>query len=383
MPEDEIVSDAEVEVSDLSNVDVLTKQKEAAGIANKTLAGLLGFCKPGQKIVSSCAFGDTLIKKQCEIIFKSKNIEKGVAFPTCISVNEIVCHYSPLDTDSKDVVFAEGDIIKIDLGVFIDGFIAVAAKSFICSADNNKPDQIEGRKADIFTAAYTALEGCTKLMKEGVDNTELTSFISKVADCYDVTPVQGVLMHQLKRFVIDGNEVIINKIDPDHKVDSFKFELHKVYTLDIVFSTGSGKPIQSELRTTVFKRAIDKNYNLKMKAARQLFHKMQTECGTLPFTIRGLAADEKTAKLGIVECMKHSLVNEYPVLIEKDVKGEKPLIVHLKATVCVMKSGTVRITSVQGLESIKTWVKSAKTPTDEIKEVLSRSAKNKKKKAKK
>lgn len=29
-------------------------------------------------------------------------MEKGIAFPTCISVNEICGHYSPLVSDSKE-----------------------------------------------------------------------------------------------------------------------------------------------------------------------------------------------------------------------------------------------------------------------------------------
>lgn len=40
-----------------------------------------------------------------------KKIERGVAFPTCMSVNNIVCHFSPLASD--EVVLEEGDVIKM------------------------------------------------------------------------------------------------------------------------------------------------------------------------------------------------------------------------------------------------------------------------------
>lgn len=48
-------------------------------------------------------------------------MEKGIAFPTCISVNNIVGHYSPLK--SEDSILKKGDLAKISLGVHIDGFV--------------------------------------------------------------------------------------------------------------------------------------------------------------------------------------------------------------------------------------------------------------------
>ena len=65
----------------------------------------------GAKVVDVCNMGDVLIEKQCASQFKSKKVEKGVAFPTCISINNVVCHFSPLAED--DVELAAGDIVKM------------------------------------------------------------------------------------------------------------------------------------------------------------------------------------------------------------------------------------------------------------------------------
>jgi len=53
---------------------------------------------------------------------KSKKMERGIAFPTCISVNNIFGHYSPMGDEST--LLSEGDIAKIDLGCHLDGFVA-------------------------------------------------------------------------------------------------------------------------------------------------------------------------------------------------------------------------------------------------------------------
>lgn len=42
---------------------------------------------------------------------KSKGLERGIAFPTCISVNHIMGHYSPLEDESAQL--AEGDMAKM------------------------------------------------------------------------------------------------------------------------------------------------------------------------------------------------------------------------------------------------------------------------------
>jgi len=48
-------------------------------------------------------------------------MEKGVAYPTTVSVNNIVGHYTPLK--SEDSVLVKGDLAKVSLGVHIDGWI--------------------------------------------------------------------------------------------------------------------------------------------------------------------------------------------------------------------------------------------------------------------
>ena len=70
-----------------------------------------------------------------------------------------------------------------------------------------------------------------------------------------------------------------------------------------------------EKETTVFKRALDEQYHLKLKASRLVFSEINKKFPTMPFSIRLL--DNKTSRLGLVECLAHSLLHPYPVLHEK------------------------------------------------------------------
>jgi len=72
-------------------------------------------------------------------------------------------------------------------------------------------------------------------------NKDVTEAIQKVAAAYDCKIVEGVLSHQLKQFVIDGNKVILSVSNPDTRVDDAEFEENEVYAVDIVTSTGDGR----------------------------------------------------------------------------------------------------------------------------------------------
>ena len=76
-----------------------------------------------------------------------------------------------------------------------------------------------------------------------LQNKDVTEAIQKVAAAYDCKIVEGVLSHQLKQFVIDGNKVILSVSNPDTRVDDAEFEENEVYAVDIVTSTGDGKVI--------------------------------------------------------------------------------------------------------------------------------------------
>lgn len=57
-------------------------------------------------------------------------------------------------------------------------------------------------------------------------------------------------------------------------MEDHEFQVNEVYALDVIISSGEGKPKESELRTTVYKRAMERNYNLKTKSARLFFSEL-------------------------------------------------------------------------------------------------------------
>lgn len=364
-------------VEDCSNSDVVTKYRLASEIAQSALQGVLAKLVAGTDVVELCKFGDVIIEQRCSGIFKSKKVEKGVAFPTSVSVNEVICHYSPLSNESMTV--KAGDWVKIDLGCHIDGYIAVVAHTAIVPEEGSAAEapfpELSGAEADVLKCANDAVELCARLIKPGNTNLQVTEALTKLEAAYGVKSLQGTLMHQLKRFVIDGNKVIAQKMDVENRTPKVTFEANEVYTIDICYTTGLEKPVHSERRTTIFKRQVDKQYRLKMKASRYVFKEINSKFPTLPFTIR-VFDDESQARMGVVECVKHDLIQPYPILEGR--AGDK--IAHFKVTVLLLPNGTTKIT---GLPFPSDRVTSDKQVDEETAALLASSLKKKNKKKKK
>ena len=99
----------------------------------------------------------------------------------------------------------------------VDGFASLVAHTIVVQSDKNAP--IIGKKADVILAAYKAAQAALRLIRPGHTNNEVTEVIQKVASSYDVNPLEGVLSHELKKHLIDGNKVIINKETFEQRVD--------------------------------------------------------------------------------------------------------------------------------------------------------------------
>ncbi|XP_061689605.1 proliferation-associated protein 2G4 [Syngnathoides biaculeatus] len=319
---------------------VVTKYKMGGDIANQALRLVVEASKPQVSVLSLCEKGDAYIMTETGKVFKKeKDMKKGIAFPTSVSVNNCVCHFSPLKSD-PDYILKDGDLVKIDLGVHVDGFIANVAHSFVVGASKENP--ITGRKADVIKAAHLCAEAALRLVKPGNQNTQVTEAWSKISQSFKCSPIEGMLSHQLKQHVIDGEKTIIQNPTDQQRKDHEKaeFEVHEVYAVDVLVSTGEGKARDGGLRTTIYKRDPSKQYGLKMKTSRTFFSEVERRFDAMPFTLRAFE-DEAKARLGVVECAKHELLQPFSVLHEKE--GE--LVAQFKFTVLLMANGPHRITN--------------------------------------
>ncbi|CAB4009226.1 Proliferation-associated 2G4 [Paramuricea clavata] len=369
-------SDSETEEPTISEDVVVTKYKMAGDMANRVLAQVVQATVANVTARTLCAMGDSLIVEETSKVYKNKKeMKKGIAFPTCVSVNNCVCHFTPLTSD-PDIEIKNGDMVKIDLGIHIDGYVAVIGHTIVVGA--SKENKVTGRQADVLLAAYLTSELVHRTVKPAEENYTITDYIQKLTEDFNCKPIEGMLSHQLKRNVIDGEKSIIQNPNEGQKKEHEKceFDVHEVYAIDVLVSTADGKAKEKDSRTTVYKRTPNM-YSLKMKTSRVFFSEVCNKFTMMPFTLRAFE-DEKQAKLGVVECVKHGLLEPYNVLWEKE--GE--FVAQFKFTLLLMPNGPIRIT--QGPAFDMDIVESENSIQDEnIKSILASSVSRKAQKKKK
>lgn len=213
-----------------------------------------------------------------------------------------------------------------------------------------EPDKDTGHVA---VAAYHAMIVAAKAIQAGATNMQVTEAVERVCKHYNVTPINSVRMHQMKRYVLDGvKEVALQTPKPDdpeeEKPAECTFEQGEVYAVDVALSTGNGMAKPGDMRPTVYKRNVEQTYSLKVPASRALLSEVDRKFPTLPFTLRHLN-DVRKARLGLGECVNHGLLIPYPALYEKS-----GTVAHFKCTVLLLPSGTVRVTGLPMPDYFKT-----------------------------
>ena len=108
--------------------------------------------------------------------------------------------------------------------------------------------------------------------------------------------------------------------------------------MDVLVSTGDGTNKEKDAKTVIFKKT-DLTYMLKMKTSREFLSQVNKSYGPMPFNLRNFE-EEKKARMGVVECVKHNVIQPFHVLYEK----EGTFVAQFKFTVLLMPNGPQKIT---------------------------------------
>jgi len=295
----------------------------AGNIAAKVLDALVNMTKPGVKIFDLCNKGDALIVEEVGKVMK-KITDKGIAFPTCVSINEMAGFNSPMPDDKS--VIKDGDLVKIELGVHINGFPALVCFTVLV---NESGEKISDRRADVLKAAIEASREIVSMMKPGVFNEDIVKIMKDKAQKYNCnlptisenTHAPGVLSFQISQSVIDGYNddddefihrfILSRPYDYESGMRKLELERDEVYAIDILMSTGTGKLTRAG-DSTIYKRLVDRFETLKLKMSKDTL----SSIGKTRFPVHLKSKDSKF-KFGLKECLTKGLIEEYPPMKEK------------------------------------------------------------------
>ena len=321
----------------LNDINNLNKYKSAGIIATKASDEIVKNIKNGIKLLDLVNIGNNFINLELDKVHKDvKN--KGLSFPICLSLNNIAGHYIPNNTE----VIKEGDILKIELGVHIDGFPANIVYSTIFNGVNKLP--LNDKRAKVMKACIETSKELFKIMKPGNTNCDVAKIMEEYATkyncnspvCNEQGAIPGVLSYQMSRYVADGyndddneyvHRFILSKQNPNYEYSmrETEFEENEVYAIDILMSSGSGKLTPLD-KTDIYKRNHEQRIELKLKSSKDALR----EFNKTRFPI-SLQNKETRIKLGLKECLEKKLLEKYSVVKEKE--GE--YIARIKFTVII------------------------------------------------
>lgn len=249
-------------------------------------------------------FARTIIKKNIPLLEIAEKIEDKIkelggipAFPTNLSINNIAAHYTPSYNDETK---ANG-LLKIDLGVHIDGWTADTAFSLdLENSDQNKK---------LISATEKALDQAQKKINVGVTTSEIGKVIQETIESQNFAPIINLSGHEMKQYELHAGLTIPNVNDNKN------FELKKgLYAIEPFASTGSGKIHDGKLSGIYM--VIDEK-NPRSPLAREVLEFIIKEYKTLPFCSRWIVKKfTPKALFALKQLEDNENLHHFPQLVE-------------------------------------------------------------------
>jgi methionyl aminopeptidase len=276
--------------------DVLEKYRRAGKIAREVREQMRLFVREEMPIIEICEKAESLIR------------EKGgkPAFPCNISVNEVAAHFTSPPNDKR--VILPNSLVKIDVGVHIDGYIADTAVTTCFNPEH-----------DI-------------LVRTAEEALKLGSAIQKVIKAYGCKPVSNLTGHQVGRYLIHTGKSVPNV---SHLIGS-KIKEGDVVAIEpfVTVANAAGRVKEGE-EVTIFRFA--KRKSLRTPQAKRLLAHIEANFKTLPFSerwLKGIVPPERHIP-AFRELLHSKCLSIYPIFVEA---SGKP-VAQAEHTVLAVKNG--------------------------------------------
>ncbi|MCZ7358398.1 MAG: type II methionyl aminopeptidase [Candidatus Methanoperedens sp.] len=217
------------------------------------------------------------------------------AFPCNISVNEIASHYTPEDGAP---CFKKGDVVKIDVGVHIEGYIADTASTIEIGTDKH---------CCLIKACEEALGNAITSTKDGIQTRTIGKIIESTIKRYGFNPIRDLTGHSLERYDLHSGITVPNY----GSVFSQKMKKDMVFAIEPFATYGKG-----DIR-------YGKSHIFALTGRTKVSAELRKSIGCLPFSRRWIPGIRMEDLRGL---------REYHELIEKSneivAQAEHTVIVH-------------------------------------------------------
>ena len=269
----------------------IEKYKKAGEIAKKVHALAKEIVKDGAKTI------DVAEKLENEII----KLGGKPAWPMNISIDSIAAHWTPKLNDES--TFKKGNVVKIDVGVHVDGFIADTAKTLEIGTNEWK---------DLIQASDEALKAALDIVKPGVRISEIGGVVEDAIKNKGFVPIANLSGHGLAEYETHVPPTIPNFNNKSTQV----LEEGIAIAIEPFATNGIGRVIDTK-ESEIFK--IDTPRAVRQPVARKILEYVANEHQQLPFCRRWLAKNVGGfgIEMGIRELKRTGALHNFSVLKEE------------------------------------------------------------------
>ncbi|MEG3055893.1 MAG: type II methionyl aminopeptidase [Methanoculleus sp.] len=270
----------------IMNDEVYEAYREAGALAKKMLHQGADLVKVGASLLEMVEVTEAMV------------VEEGadLAFPLNISFNEVAAHDTAMPGDER--TFSSGDLVKVDLGVQIDGYIADTALTVDL-----------GDHADLVEASRAALEAAIAVVRPGITTGEIGTIIQATIEEYDYKPVANLTGHGLGHYDLHASPTIPNIAMAGGAV----IEEGMVFAIEPFATTGSGR-ISEGNRVEIYQQIAARP--ARLPSARRVLKIARPRRG-LPFARRWVPGGK--VDIGLMNLVQSGILHPFPVL--HDVPG--------------------------------------------------------------
>ena len=248
------------------------------------------------------------------------------AFPVNISVNEIAAHFTP--EAGSTMLVGETDVVKIDLGVHIDG----------CIGDTAMTVDLSGEQAKLVEASDAALAAAIAFMKPGVKVGDIGGVIEHEITSRGFKPISNLTGHKIEPYLLHAGIEI-----PNVKTSaSYELQEGDIFAVEPFASSGSGH-VADTSQVEIF--SLHATPAVRQKYSRELLGFLVANYLSLPFAerwLKGVFNSRLTLTTAIRELLNSGALHPYPVLRDTG----KGLVAQSEHTVLIEHDSATILTSV-------------------------------------
>ncbi len=244
------------------------------------------------------------------------------AFPVNIGINDVAAHYSPSTADP--LVFQKGDLVKLDVGAHVDGYIGDTAVSVEVGTKN---------WTKLIEASAEALRVAIQMIGDNVSVSTIGGAVERTIHARGYKPVVNLTGHGLKRYILHAGLTVPNFDDKSQS----KIRNDMVVAIE-PFATDGGGQIFNDRPGNIYRVIRDRP--LRDADAQALFDRIKSEYAGLPFCERWCTRIDPKAPHLLRTMQRHGQISSYSVL--KEVRGG--MVSQTEHTMMVLPSGVEVIT---------------------------------------